>query len=159
MNFALKIRFLTGLSVLNISSWRASVHCLIPLKLGSGYFIVKTMLPPPFLVKKLPHGCKAKRKTASNFPPTERQKCPERPPKVGVIWVFCFFATFMRSGEIQTTYLRPIEENARSQNRFGSFILKYFTLTKSKTEPHNLMLVSSNKISILAKQISARKMH
>ena len=36
---------------------------------------------------------------------------------------------------------------------------KIFNQTKSKTEPNNLMLVWSNKISILAKQISARKMH
>ena len=48
------------------------------------------------------------------------------------IWVFCFFATFMRSGEIQTTYLRPIEENARPQNQFGSFTIKYLTKRRVK---------------------------
>ena len=40
--------------------------------LGYGYFIVKTAMPSPFLAKKRVRGCKAKRKTASYFVPTER---------------------------------------------------------------------------------------
>ena len=43
---------------------------MIQVKLGTA--VVKTVMPLPFLDKKWPHGCKTKRKTASDFIPTER---------------------------------------------------------------------------------------
>ena len=67
---------------------------------GSGYFVVFTMRPPPSSAKKLPQSRKAERKTVSNYFPTERRRWAERMPKVfgvilGVSRVFCSFGVLL----------------------------------------------------------------
>ena len=91
--------------------------------LRDGYFVVETAMPLPFLAKKLPHGCRAERKTASDFIPTG-----------GLIWgVIRVFLGVIFGGFALSASFQPfgVFRPERSLTQFFSAFWRFLLVTAS----------------------------
>ena len=103
---------------ISTSVWNSDLHE------GSGYFAVKTALLPLFLVKKLLHGGKAERKTASNQKAESRGKDAVRPETYFSSGRCCVFhPAYAFLGMYSQCRKRPLPQTAVRQMQIGGYFM------------------------------------